>query len=78
MRVTDLTKHNAVLHNVNANASRMQELQESMSTGRRINTLSDDPVGATQVQDFRTKLAFIDTMKANIRNNYILLDRYTL
>jgi flagellar hook-associated protein 3 FlgL len=76
MRVTDLTKHNAVVRNMNQASEQMATLQENMSTGRRINKLSDDPVGATQVQDFKTKLSFFDMIKRNIQNNYILLDRY--
>ncbi len=75
MRVTDLTKQNAVLRNVGNNSVRVQELQETMASGKRINKLSDDPIGATQVQDYRTKLSFIDRVKQNIRNNFTWLDR---
>jgi flagellar hook-associated protein 3 FlgL len=75
MRVTDLTKQNAVLRNIQTNSDRLQTLQENMSSGRRINKLSDDPIGATQVQDFRTKLSFLGMLKHNIQQNYIWLDR---
>jgi flagellar hook-associated protein 3 FlgL len=75
MRVTDLTKQNAVLRNVANNSARVQELQETMASGKRINKLSDDPIGATQIQDYRTKLSFIDRVKQNIRNNFTWLDR---
>lgn len=76
MRVTDLTKQQSVLQSVNANAGRMQRLQENMASGRRISTLSDDPIGATQAQDFRTRLSFINMVKRNIQSNYVMLDRY--
>ena len=76
MRVTDLTKHNAVVRNMNKASEQVATLQENMSTGRRINKLSDDPIGATQVQDFKTKISFFDMIKRNIQNNYIMLDRY--
>jgi flagellar hook-associated protein 3 FlgL len=75
MRVTDLTKQNSVLRNVAANADRLQKLQENMASGRRINRLSDDPIAATQVQDFRTRLSYLDRVKQNIQNNFTWLDR---
>jgi flagellar hook-associated protein 3 FlgL len=75
MRVTDLTKQSAVLRNVASNSSRLQTLQENMSSGKRINRLSDDPIGSTQVQDYRTKLSYLDRIKQNIQNNFAWLDR---
>ena len=76
MRVTDLSKQNAVTRSINDASSEVATMQENMSSGRRINRLSDDPIGATQAQDFRTKLSFFDNVKRNIQNNYIMLDRY--
>ena len=75
MRVTDLTKQNAVLRNIANNAERMQTLQENMSSGRRINRLSDDPVGATQAEDIKTQLSFFDVVRRGIENNFVWLDR---
>ena len=75
MRVTDLTKQNAVIRNVATNSNRLQTLQENMASGKRINKLSDDPIGATQVQDYRTKLSYLDRVKQNIQNNFTWLDR---
>ena len=75
MRVTDLTKQNAVLRNVASNSSRLQTLQENMASGKRINRLSDDPIGSTQVQDYRTKLSYLERIKQNIQNNFTWLDR---
>ena len=75
MRVTDLTKQNAVLRNIANNSNRMQTLQENMSSGRRINRLSDDPIGATQAEDIKTQLSFFDVVRRGIENNFIWLDR---
>lgn len=75
MRVTDLTKQNAVLRNIQQGGERLQNIQESMASGKRINRISDDPIGATQAQDFRTKLSFFDTIRHNVKQNYIWLDR---
>ncbi|MBI4082017.1 MAG: hypothetical protein HY423_05345 [Candidatus Lambdaproteobacteria bacterium] len=75
MRVTDLTKQNSVLRNISTNGERLQTLQEGMSSGRRIHQLSDDPLAATQVQDLRTKISYLNTLQRNIQNNYLWLDR---
>ena len=76
MRVTDLTKHNAVTRHMNTASEQVAHMQETMSSGKRINKLSDDPIGSTQAQDFKTKLSFFDAIKRNIQSNYIMLDRY--
>jgi flagellar hook-associated protein 3 FlgL len=75
MRVTDLTKQHSVIRNVANNSAKLQDLQETMASGKRINRLSDDPIGAVQVQDYRTRLSFIDRLKQNIRANFVWLDR---
>ncbi|MBI3992744.1 MAG: hypothetical protein HY342_05685 [Candidatus Lambdaproteobacteria bacterium] len=75
MRVTDLTKQNAIVRNMANNAEHLQKLQDSMATGRRINKLADDPVGATQVQDLRTKVAYMGTVQSNLQQNFLWLDR---
>ncbi len=63
MRVTDLTKQNSIMRNIGSRGGKMQEVQDNISSGRRINTLSDDPVGATQAVDWmgaeRTSGTFI-------------------
>lgn len=75
MRVTDLTKKNTILRNIEMNSEKLQELQTNLSTGRRISKLSDDPIAVTQVQDFRTRISFIDTLKQNVQQNFIWMDR---
>ena len=75
MRVTDLTKQTAVVRNVQNNADRLQNLQETMASGRRINKLSDDPVGATQALDYRTKLSFYNMLKGITQQTFTWLDR---
>ena len=75
MRITDLTKQNAVVRNIQNNADQLQNLQETMASGRRINRLSDDPVGATQALDFRTKLSFFEMLKHITEQTFTWLDR---
>ncbi len=75
MRVTDLTKQNAVLRNIGNNTDRLQNLQENISSGRRINRLSDDPIGATRTQDIKTQLSFFEMLQRTLQSNFIWLDR---
>ena len=75
MRVTDLTKQSAILSNMQKNGERLQNLSDNLASGRRINKLSDDPLGATQAQDFRTKLSYFDMLKENTKRTFIWLDR---
>lgn len=75
MRVTDLTKQNAIIRNIALNSEKLQDLSNNMATGKRIAKISNDPVGATQVQDHRTRISFFDTLQRNIQNNFIWLDR---
>lgn len=75
MRVTDLTKQNTIIRNLGNTQSQLQDLQEGMASGRRINKLSDDPLGAAQVQDIRTKLSFMGSTQRNIEQNFLWMDR---
>ena len=75
MRVTDLTKQTAILRNIQNNGNRLQNLSDNLASGRRINKLSDDPLGATEAQDFRTKISFFDMLKEITNRTFIWLDR---
>lgn len=75
MRVTDLTKQNTVTRNIQAAEQKLQQLQGDISSGKRITKISDDPIGATQAQDFRTRISFMGTLQRNIRNDFVWLDR---
>ena len=75
MRVTDLTKQTAILRNIQKNGERLQNLSDNLASGRRINKLSDDPIGATQAQDFRTKISYFDTLRQITNQTFIWLDR---
>lgn len=75
MRVTDLTKQNAVTRNIQASGQTLQDLQGDISSGKRIRKISDDPIGATQAQDFRTRISFMNTLQRNIRDDFVWMDR---
>ncbi len=66
MRVTNGMMINTYLKNLNRNMGAMDASQEQMSTTRRINKLSDDPVGAIKVLTARAKLSANDQYQKNI------------
>ena len=74
MRVTELTKHNAVNKNLNTNSEELQELMIGMSNGKVLNKPSDDPVGAAKVQDFRTSINHSKTLEKNISADKVWLN----
>jgi flagellar hook-associated protein 3 FlgL len=54
-RVTQNMLNNQLLGNLNSNNLRMQQNQDQLSTGRRINKASDDPVGITYGLRYRSE-----------------------
>jgi flagellar hook-associated protein 3 FlgL len=54
-----------LLRNLNNNMRQMDNLQMQMSTGRRINKPSDDPVGISFSMRYRSELKTIDQYTAN-------------
>jgi flagellar hook-associated protein 3 FlgL len=74
MRVTELTKHNAVSKNLNTNSEELQELMIGVSNGKVLNKPSDDPVGAAKVQDFRTSINHSKTLEKNISADKVWLN----
>ncbi|MCZ6728071.1 MAG: hypothetical protein O7C61_00025, partial [SAR324 cluster bacterium] len=75
MRVTDLTKQNNVVRNIQTAEAKIQSLQGDISSGKRIVKISDDPIGATQAMDFRTRIEFMNTLQRNIRDDFVWMDR---
>jgi len=66
MRVTELTKHNAVQKNLNRTSEDLQKILVGVSNGKVLNKPSDDPVGAAKVQDFHTSINHSKTLEKNI------------
>ncbi|RXZ83556.1 flagellar hook-associated protein FlgL [Paenibacillaceae bacterium] len=57
MRVTQTMMSAQLLRNVSNNLGRMNTLQDQLSSGKRINAPSDDPVGMTFSMRYRSELA---------------------
>lgn len=66
MRIANKTLYENVIQSLSSTSSQMVKAQEIVSTGKRINNLSDDPVGLVSVLDLRSSLANIEQMSRNI------------
>ena len=51
MRVTEVSKREQVLDNIQKTSSRLQDAEMQMASGKRINKPSDDPIGSAKMQD---------------------------
>ncbi|GGD92251.1 flagellar hook-associated protein FlgL [Paenibacillus nasutitermitis] len=66
LRVTSNMMNSQLLLNLNRNAAQMNNTQNQMSTGRKINKPSDDPVGITYSLRYRSELASTEQYKKNV------------
>jgi flagellar hook-associated protein 3 FlgL len=60
MRITNNMLSNTTLRNLNTNMERLDRLQNELTSGQRISTPSDDPIGTASALEFRTTIAQID------------------
>ncbi|MDQ0902946.1 flagellar hook-associated protein FlgL [Paenibacillus sp. V4I7] len=74
LRVTQGMLNTQLLRNINGNMSRMDNLQNQLSTGRRINKPSDDPVGISFSMRYRSELAANDQYQRNVDATVSFLD----
>ncbi|MCI3921330.1 flagellar hook-associated protein FlgL [Paenibacillus sp. TRM 82003] len=73
-RVTQNMLGAQMLRNLNNNLRRMDEQQNQLSTGRRINKPSDDPVGISFSMRYRSELSVNDQYEKNIDSANSWLD----
>jgi flagellar hook-associated protein 3 FlgL len=66
MRVSNQSLANQVQDNVQQAMRRLAAVQEQISSGKRINRLSDDPFGAARAVDLKSFQASLDQYKKNI------------
>jgi flagellar hook-associated protein 3 FlgL len=66
MRVANKAIYDSVKYNLGSISEELNKANEIATTGKRINTLSDDPVGLTQSLNIRSALSSIDQMGRNI------------
>lgn len=65
-RVTQSMMNAQMLRNLNNNMRRMDNLQNQLATGRRINKPSDDPVGISYSMRYRSELSANDQYERNV------------
>lgn len=76
MRVTNTMIANQILIGVRRSLSAFLGLQTRMSTGRRINKPSDDPIGTQRDIGYRTQISRINQYLTNISSGKTLLTTY--
>lgn len=68
MRVTTQMIMDRTIFNLSRNVSRLMEIESQLSTGRRINSPSDDPIGTQHALNYRTRLTEIKQYIGNINS----------
>ena len=66
MRVANKSVYDSVKYNLGSIYEELNKANEIATTGKRINNLSDDPVGLTQALNIRSTLSNIEQMGRNI------------
>ena len=77
MRITDATLANRIITSINESKARLGELQTTLSTGKRINKPSDDPLGITSALNLKGKLKDIDQYLRNAQTASTWIDLTT-
>jgi len=66
MRVANKTLYDSAIRNLGRTSSEMVDANEVVSTSKRINHLSDDPVGLIAVLDLRSSISNLNQTERNI------------
>jgi flagellar hook-associated protein 3 FlgL len=66
MRVTSLMSSRAMVRDLNENLSRMDTLQQRLSSGKQITRPSDDPYGTSRALSLRGELGGLDQFQRNV------------
>ena len=75
MRITNSMMINSFMSNLNRNMTLMGTYQDQLSSGKRINRLSDDPIGVMSALDARAKLAKLAQHNSSIDDGKSWLDQ---
>ncbi len=66
MRISSLYNSNAMLAQLGANGTQMAKLMEQLSTQKRVNVPSDDPVAASRLVQLNREQSAIKQYQSNI------------
>jgi flagellar hook-associated protein 3 FlgL len=72
-RITFNTMFGTVMGNFSNNQNYLNKLQEQISSGKRINRPSDDPIGFSKAMSYRNELASLAQRKLNMDNGMVYL-----
>lgn len=75
MRVTNSMMMSSFLNNINGNMSLLEKYQQQLSTGKKINQLSDDPIGIMSLLDAKSKLRKLDMQNTSIGDAQSWIDQ---
>ena len=66
MRISTMMVYNSLVKNLAQGAERTQKIQEVITSGKKINRLSDDPIGVSKVVNYETHLNKLGQYRENI------------
>ncbi len=66
MRITNNMLLNDMMRNLNSNYSKMDKIQQQLSTGKKFQLPSDDPIGVSKSLKFHTDISMIEQHKRNL------------
>jgi len=66
MRISTMMMFDSLIRNLSKGTERTQQLQEVISTGKKISRLSDDPIGVTRIIRYQSDLTQLGQYKENI------------
>ena len=66
MRISTMMMYNSIVSNLAKSTERTQEIQEVITSMKKINRLSDDPVGISKVVDYESHLSKLGQYRENI------------
>ena len=75
MRVTEPSKHQQVVTNIQKNEHQMKQIQQELASGKQINRLSDNPIGSTIILDITTAMSRGNQIQQNTDSNLNWLER---
>jgi flagellar hook-associated protein 3 FlgL len=69
-RMSSAQMHQGSLNVIFDAQARLQQTQESLATGKRLNSASDDPVASAQITSIRAELSRLEVLQTNANRAY--------
>ena len=74
MRISTMMMFDSLIRNLAKGTNHTQAIQEVLSTGKKINRLSDDPIGSSRIIRYQEDLRGLSQYKENIKYGYSWLN----